>query len=275
MHYYQHHIGDFLKDTANLDDHQLATYLRMIWSYYGAEKPFEDDCEGIAFAVRSDEKTVRLILKHYFELAEDGWHHNRCDREIEQYKAKAGKARESANARWKNAKAMRPHSECSANETKNDANQEPITNNQEPVETPLSPTGEKPKPRRKARLPDQFMVTKKMWEWAQESAPAVSLKSETENFCDYWRGQGGTKEDWEATWRTWMRKAQKDSERGGRAGGGFKPFNKQAATEENNARVVREIMEREAARMAVGEPDKTLDLGEPITLEGEFVHAFG
>lgn len=62
---------------------------------------------------------------------------------------------------------------------------------------------------------------------------------------------------------------------GGSSVGGFKPFNKQAATEENNARVVREIMEREAARMAGGEPDKTLDLGEPITLEGEFVHAFG
>lgn len=127
MHYYQHHIGDFLKDTANLDDHQLATYLRMIWSYYGSEKPFDDDCEGIAFAVRSDEKTVRLILKHYFELAEDGWHHNRCDREIEQYKAKAGKARESANARWKNAKAMRTHSEGNANEPEIDANQEPRT----------------------------------------------------------------------------------------------------------------------------------------------------
>lgn len=130
MHYYQHHIGDFLKDTANLDDHQIATYLRMIWSYYGSEKPFEDDCEGIAFAVRSDEKTVRLILKHYFELVDGAWHHNRCDREIAQYHSKAKKARESANARWKNAKAMRPHSEGNANEPKNDANQEPRTNNQ-------------------------------------------------------------------------------------------------------------------------------------------------
>jgi uncharacterized protein YdaU (DUF1376 family) len=132
MHYYQHHIGDFLKDTANLDDHQMATYLRMIWSYYGSEKPFDDDCEGIAFAVRSDEKTVRLILKHYFELAEDGWHHNRCDREIDQYQAKAGKARESANARWKNAKAMRTHNERNAIESKKNANQEPRTNNQQP-----------------------------------------------------------------------------------------------------------------------------------------------
>jgi uncharacterized protein YdaU (DUF1376 family) len=140
MHYYQHHIGDFLKDTANLDDHQMATYLRMIWSYYGSEKPFDDDCEGIAFAVRSDEKTVRLILKHYFELTENEWHHNRCDREIAQYHSKAGKARDSANARWKNAKAMRTHSERNADEPKNDANQEPITNNQDKDQKPSRQT---------------------------------------------------------------------------------------------------------------------------------------
>lgn len=132
MHYYQHHIGDFIKDTSNLDDHQMVTYMRMMWAYYGDEKPFSDDCEGIAFAVRSDEKTVRLILRHYFILDGSEWHHRRCDREILEYKSKAEKARNSANARWKNANGMRTHSERNAKATKNDANQEPITNNQEP-----------------------------------------------------------------------------------------------------------------------------------------------
>ena len=132
MHYYQHHIGDFIKDTSNLDDHQMVTYMRMMWAYYTDEKPFTDDCEGIAFAVRSDEKTVGLILRHYFVLEGADWHHRRCDREIFEYKSKAEKARNSANARWKNANGMRTHSERSANATKNDANQEPITNNQEP-----------------------------------------------------------------------------------------------------------------------------------------------
>lgn len=132
MHYYQHHIGDFIKDTANLDDHQLATYLRMIWAYYTDEKPFEDDCESIAFGMRSDEKTVRLVLKHYFVLGADGWRHGRCDKEIAAFKGKAEKARKSANARWKNANALPPQSECNANERVLDANQEPRTNNQKP-----------------------------------------------------------------------------------------------------------------------------------------------
>lgn len=132
MHYYQHHIGDFIKDTANLDDHQLATYLRMIWAYYTDEKPFEDDCESIAFAMRSHEKTVRLILKHYFILSPDGWRHGRCDREINAFRGRSESARNSANARWKNANALPPHSDRNANEPLFDANQEPITNNQQP-----------------------------------------------------------------------------------------------------------------------------------------------
>jgi len=128
MFYYQHHIGDFIKDTANLDDHQLATYLRMMWIYYTDETPFDDDPESIAFAVRSDEKTVRLLLKHFFDKSVDKWHHNRCDREIDGYKQKSEKARGSANARWSNAKAMRTHNERTANEPVLDANQQP--NNQ-------------------------------------------------------------------------------------------------------------------------------------------------
>lgn len=133
MFYYQHHIGDFIKDTSNLDDHQLAAYLRMMWVYYTEEKPLADDVDDIAFAVRSDEKTVRLLLRHFFQKVGNEWHHNRCDREIAEYHGKSEKARNSANARWKNANAVQTHSERNANEPVFDANQEPITKNQEPI----------------------------------------------------------------------------------------------------------------------------------------------
>lgn len=133
MFYYQHHIGDFIKDTSNLDDHQLAAYLRMLWVYYTEEKPLADDVDDIAFAVRSDEKTVRLLLRHFFQKVGNEWHHNRCDREIAEYHGKSEKARNSANARWKNANAVQTHSERNANEPVFDANQEPITKNQEPI----------------------------------------------------------------------------------------------------------------------------------------------
>lgn len=132
MHYYQHHIGDFLKDTGHLSNEQLGVYMRMLWVYYDTEKPFTESCDDIAFAVRSDEKTVHLLLRHFFVQQDDGWHQPRCDREIARFHEKAEKAKSSANARWSNANAMRTHTERNAKATKSDANQQPITNNQEP-----------------------------------------------------------------------------------------------------------------------------------------------
>ena len=133
MHYYRHHIGDFLKDTSNLSNEQLAVYMKLLWRYYADENPLENDCEMLAFAVRSDEKTVRLLLKHFFGLRNDGWRQTRCDKEIAEYHSKSEKASGSAKARWSRANDMRTHSERNANASKTDANQEPITNNQEPV----------------------------------------------------------------------------------------------------------------------------------------------
>lgn len=138
MHYYRHHIGDFLKDTGHLSNDQMGVYLRMLWRYYLDEKPLKDDCESIAFAMRSDEKTVNLILRHFFVLQDDGWRHNRCDKEIADYHEKKGKAANSANARWSNANAMRTHTERNADESVFDANHKPITNNQEPLLIPVA-----------------------------------------------------------------------------------------------------------------------------------------
>lgn len=129
MHYYRHHIGDFLKDTGHLSNDQMGVYLRMLWRYYLDEKPLKDDCESIAFAMRSDAKTVGLILHHFFVLQDEGWRHKRCDKEIADYHEKKGKAANSANARWKDTNAMRTHTERNADAPVFDANHKPITNN--------------------------------------------------------------------------------------------------------------------------------------------------
>jgi uncharacterized protein YdaU (DUF1376 family) len=150
MHYYKHHIGDFLKDTGHLSNDQMGVYLRMLWRYYLDEKPLENDCESIAFAMRSDEKTVGLLLKHFFVLQDDGWRHNRCDKEIADYHDKKEKAVNSANARWNNANAMRTHNKRSANANENDANHKPITNNQD---ISISPPNGEPEQKADKKLP--------------------------------------------------------------------------------------------------------------------------
>lgn len=198
MFYYQHHIGDFIKDTSNLDDHQLATYLRMLWVYYTNEKPLADAIEDIAFAVRSDEKTVRLLLKHFFDETPQGWAHSRCDREIAEYHNKSEKARNSAKARWNNANVMRTHSERNANATKNDANQEPITNNHIKKEQ-----------QRGTRLPTGFAFPDEWKVFCQQERQDLVPQKVFAEFVDYWiaqPGQKGVKLDWEATWRNWVRR---------------------------------------------------------------------
>lgn len=127
MHYYQHHIGDFVRDTSRLNDSQCMAYLRLIWRYYDTEQPLSNDPEYLAFQVGAAESDVRLILKHFFEIEGDFYHHKRCDKEIAAFKEKSEKAANSAKARWSNTNAMRTHTERIAKAKVLDANQEPIT----------------------------------------------------------------------------------------------------------------------------------------------------
>jgi hypothetical protein len=69
-------------------------------------------------------------------------------------------------------------------------------------------------PARGTRIPDDFAVTAEMVAWARAETPDVDGRFETGAFIDFWRGKTGkdaTKHDWPATWRNWMRKAQKDA----------------------------------------------------------------
>lgn len=140
MHYYPHHIGDFIADTARLTDSQCMAYLRLIWHYYDTEKPLENDPESLAFRVGANSSDISLILKHYFILDGDVWRKTRCDNVIGEYHGKADKARKGAGIRWENERKKRTDSErnanaseTNANASKSDANQEPITNNQKPI----------------------------------------------------------------------------------------------------------------------------------------------
>ncbi|MBK8150831.1 MAG: hypothetical protein IPK58_22170 [Acidobacteria bacterium] len=69
----------------------------------------------------------------------------------------------------------------------------------------------KPKPVRGTRIPDPFLLTADMREWATERVPNIDLTTETEKFVNYYRALAGakaTKIDWIATWRNWMLNAK-------------------------------------------------------------------
>lgn len=63
--------------------------------------------------------------------------------------------------------------------------------------------------KRGTRIPEPFMLTHDMREWAATEVPTVDVDASTRRFVDYWRADSGakaTKRDWVATWRNWLRR---------------------------------------------------------------------
>lgn len=139
MHYYQHHIGDFIKATSRLTDAQSMAYLRLLWMYYDREKPLKPDTKLLAFQIGTSEEETNLILNSFFTLTELGWMHSRCEEEIAEYhsflekKSNAGRA--SAERR-KNSSSTGVEQVLNSSSTNHiTTNHKPQTNNQKPIKS--------------------------------------------------------------------------------------------------------------------------------------------
>ena len=138
MNYYEHHLGDYIRDTAHLNMTEDCVYRRLLDSYYIREKPLPVDtkecCKLVRALTKGERDAVAYILKEFFILAEDGYHQARADAEIARFKDKQAKAKNSADARWNkhkthiesNANAlqthMRTHNERNAHQTPDTSN---------------------------------------------------------------------------------------------------------------------------------------------------------
>lgn len=114
MNYYEHHLGDYAKDTTSLTMLEEGAYRRLIDAYYIKEKPLpveEMKVFKLARASTKQEKVaVRSVLDEFFSLQPDGFHHKRCDEEIERYRVgqeESDGKRENENERQKRHRAER------------------------------------------------------------------------------------------------------------------------------------------------------------------------
>jgi uncharacterized protein YdaU (DUF1376 family) len=139
MHYYQHNIGDYRRDTSHLSLVEHGIYRQLMDSYYLDEQPL---CADLAKLMRShsvrsadEQQSLKNVLADFFELTENGYIHKRCDEVIAEYHGKSDKARASAMARWHSqnkdvdANALPTQTERNANGMLTN-NHKPITNNQ-------------------------------------------------------------------------------------------------------------------------------------------------
>ena len=134
MKFYQHHIGDFKKDTSYLTHEQRSIYLEMLWLYYDEERPLEKDIDLIAFKVQATAEQVKLLLSLYFDEDEKCYRHKRIDAELNAIFNKSESARRSAKARWDND-SMRTHDERNANAMRIDATHNPLPITHDPNKT--------------------------------------------------------------------------------------------------------------------------------------------
>lgn len=137
MNYYEHHLGDYIRDAGHLSMLEDGAYRRLLDAYYVREEPLpapiKDVCRVARALSKAERAAVETVLREFFDLREDGWHHSRCDREIERYIEKRAKAKRSADARWsakqsnneRSADGMRTHSEGNALQTPDTRHQTP------------------------------------------------------------------------------------------------------------------------------------------------------
>lgn len=97
VNYYPHHVGDYMTATAHLTWLEDCAYRRLLDSYYVREQPFPVDiaqvCRLVRAAGKDERKAVETVLKEFFQLTELGWHHGRCEREIEKAKVSAERSK--------------------------------------------------------------------------------------------------------------------------------------------------------------------------------------
>lgn len=132
MHYYPHHIGDFLRDTVSLTPQESYFYLRLIWLYYESEKPLPNDTETLAFKIgaRGQEDCLSLLLRTFFRYDSDlnSYTHQRIDGEIRKYQRKAASARGANQIRWTLEKDKKSNLNSDTDQILTN-NHKPITNN--------------------------------------------------------------------------------------------------------------------------------------------------
>lgn len=90
MNYYEHHLGDYLRDTAHLSMLEDGAYRRLLDAYYIREAPLPLTMRDVFRLVRAqskqDREAVETVLREFFTETPEGWAHSRCDREIAAYR---------------------------------------------------------------------------------------------------------------------------------------------------------------------------------------------
>lgn len=191
MYYYKFNIADWHLATSHLSLEEEAIYFRLINYYYDTENPIPKETQSVIRRLRlgSHSDSVGIILKEFFTLESNGWHHKRCDDEISQYHDKAEVNQENGK------KGGRPKKTQTVSKDNPDItltkNHKPLTNNHNNIRVKKTP---------KIGLPEDFCISESIKAWAIKNGH-TNLDKHFEYFVDAAKSNGYVYADWDAAFR--------------------------------------------------------------------------
>ena len=102
MMFVQWHIGDWVSRTSLLSATERGVYFDLLIRYYSVERPLmQDECTRIARAYdEHEQKALQYVLSEFFTLENGAFRHNRCEKEIAEFRVRSEKRSRAAKARW-------------------------------------------------------------------------------------------------------------------------------------------------------------------------------
>lgn len=210
MNFYKRFMADYARKTARLTLAQHGAYTLLLDELYTTEKPLPAELDELYRVCRAmtatEREAVKVVAEQFFPVLSDGLRHNpRATQEL----ADAAPAVEAARLNGK--KGGRPRKETqqkpSGLSEKNPAETQKEPSSKPPQSSDISPSlrsGES----RASRLPKPFVLPDEWADWARQERPDLDPQRVAAKFADYWHGKpgkAGTKLDWQATWRNWVR----------------------------------------------------------------------
>jgi uncharacterized protein YdaU (DUF1376 family) len=99
MHYYEHHIGDYRRDTSHLSLLEHGVYRQMMDWYYLSESPLPTNYEILyrRLGARTPEEVdaIRYVVTEFFKVEGESLVHKKCEEVLSEYRDKAEKAKEN------------------------------------------------------------------------------------------------------------------------------------------------------------------------------------
>lgn len=246
MNYVTFHVGDWCTSTELLSATERGVYMALLMRYYIEERPLmQDECKRIARPYNEyEQEALDYVLKKFFTFENGSYRHHRCDKEIEDFRAKSEKRSKAAKSRWhrdtegkeqhkrvEKASISNAQEHASADASADDCGSafempsrlavKPSSQKEERGDetAPASPTepaetDEKPKKRSRRRpsiacpwsLDDA--VPEDLAAWAKEKHPSVDFAKEFEKLIHWAQSHDERRPDWPATFRGWIARAE-------------------------------------------------------------------